>query len=546
VGCFAVHPSREFFAVGDKGNNPNIYIYSYPGLQIVKILKKGTEKGFAAMSFNAKGDKLASLGMAPDYLLTVWVWEREAIVLHAKAFGQDIFTVAFSPDNPGKLMTSGTGHIRFWKMANTFTGLKLQGDIGKFGKVELSDIESFAILPDAKALSSTESGALLLWEGNFIKLRCVRKKGRPCHSGHVSVVTLERQEGRFVTAGQDGWIRWWDFATIDSAEIDADKSMDFEIEPLDEACVGENVAIKYMIRWTDAEDPSKDRYLIQDLNGGLWSYNIAERKAIQLLNVPGGALVGLDSSPLDHFAATAGVDGAVRCWDYVARRQLYSMRFNCPASCLRWAPTTTCPKGRTVAVGFSDGVVRVLYRLPEGWKRVSTFKPHSQALTVLEYAPDGRLLATASPEGTIFLLRVPELGILLDTEYIPIGFLNPGQPVNSVAWRSDGKALLFTLGDGRIGEADLSAPTALTVDTSKSFEIHLPIRYYMFKPKPQIRKKAAEAEPPAEGAPPADAAATATLSATGEQKEPEVEEPPLVFSALQVSSLLHIVITSAA
>lgn len=41
----------------------------------------------------------------------------------------------FSPHDDGRITTSGTGHIRFWKMANTFTGLKLQGDIGKFGKV---------------------------------------------------------------------------------------------------------------------------------------------------------------------------------------------------------------------------------------------------------------------------------------------------------------------------------------------------------------------------------------------------------------------------
>lgn len=34
--------------------------------------------------------------------------------------------VCFSPSFAGQLITSGTGHIRFWKMAATFTGLKLQ------------------------------------------------------------------------------------------------------------------------------------------------------------------------------------------------------------------------------------------------------------------------------------------------------------------------------------------------------------------------------------------------------------------------------------
>jgi hypothetical protein len=36
--------------------------------------------------------------------------------------------------------------------------------------VELSDIAAFVELPDGKVLTGTESGALLLWEGNFIRL----------------------------------------------------------------------------------------------------------------------------------------------------------------------------------------------------------------------------------------------------------------------------------------------------------------------------------------------------------------------------------------
>ena len=58
---------------------------------------------------------------------------------------------------------------RFWKIAETFTGLKLKGNIAKFGQVELSDVTAFVIFPDGKVLSGTEYGSLLLWEGNLIK-----------------------------------------------------------------------------------------------------------------------------------------------------------------------------------------------------------------------------------------------------------------------------------------------------------------------------------------------------------------------------------------
>jgi len=181
VGAFCVHPTREYVAVGGKGNEPKIYIYSFPNFKLMRLLSKGTERGFSCLQFDSDGMSLASVGQFPDFLLTVWDWMNQKIVLHCKAFGQEIFNVRFSPYRDGYLNTSGTGHIRFWKMAGTFTGLKLQGDIGKFGKIDLSDIAAFAELPDGKVLSSTEAGYLLVWEGNFIKCRLVREGGHPPH-----------------------------------------------------------------------------------------------------------------------------------------------------------------------------------------------------------------------------------------------------------------------------------------------------------------------------------------------------------------------------
>lgn len=82
------------------------------------------------MFFNSKGSKIATVGAAPDFMMTVWDWKTEKIILRTKAFGQEVFRVTFMPQDDGLLTTSGVGHIRFWRMAQTFTGLKLQGDIG--------------------------------------------------------------------------------------------------------------------------------------------------------------------------------------------------------------------------------------------------------------------------------------------------------------------------------------------------------------------------------------------------------------------------------
>ena len=114
---------------------------------MIKVLREGTELAYGDLSFDKHGTLLATVGSAPDYMLTVWNWMEESIVLRAKAFGQDVFRVTFSHTLDGQLTTAGLGHIRFWKMAQTFTGLKLQGVIGKFGKVEISDIAGEWFIP---------------------------------------------------------------------------------------------------------------------------------------------------------------------------------------------------------------------------------------------------------------------------------------------------------------------------------------------------------------------------------------------------------------
>ena len=54
-------------------------------------------------------------------------------------------------------------------MAQTFTGLKLQHETAKFGVLELTDVSCLVELPDGKAVSGTEYGTMIVWEGQFIK-----------------------------------------------------------------------------------------------------------------------------------------------------------------------------------------------------------------------------------------------------------------------------------------------------------------------------------------------------------------------------------------
>ena len=84
MGSFVVHPSHKFVAVGETGFYPNIYVYTYPDLSLAKVLQNGASKSFTCMCFSQSGQKLATVSSSPDFMLTIWDWVGERMLLHSK------------------------------------------------------------------------------------------------------------------------------------------------------------------------------------------------------------------------------------------------------------------------------------------------------------------------------------------------------------------------------------------------------------------------------------------------------------------------------
>ena len=84
VGALAVNHDHSYFAIGGKGAKPPILVYSYPDLKCRNVLQGGAENGFAHVEFSSDGKLLASLSSTPDYMLTLWNWKDQSIVLRCK------------------------------------------------------------------------------------------------------------------------------------------------------------------------------------------------------------------------------------------------------------------------------------------------------------------------------------------------------------------------------------------------------------------------------------------------------------------------------
>jgi hypothetical protein len=55
-------------------------------LNLYRILKKGAEKSYSNIVFSIDGNTMASVGNNPDYLLIIWDWRKQQMMLKAKAF----------------------------------------------------------------------------------------------------------------------------------------------------------------------------------------------------------------------------------------------------------------------------------------------------------------------------------------------------------------------------------------------------------------------------------------------------------------------------
>uniref|UniRef100_A0A8C9S6G7 Cilia- and flagella-associated protein 44 n=1 Tax=Scleropages formosus TaxID=113540 RepID=A0A8C9S6G7_SCLFO len=489
IGAIMVHPSKKHLAVAEKGMAPNIIIYEYPSLQPYRILRGGTTRAYSSVDFNREGILLASVGSAPDYMLTIWAWMEERVVLRCKAFSQDVYQVTFSPDNPGQLTTSGAGHIKFWKMTSTFTGLKLQGLLGRFGKTALTDIEGYVELPDGKVVSGSEWGNMLLWEGGLIKVEICRKGGRQCHSGAIQQFSLD--EGELVTIGTDGAVRVWDFETIDTADCMDDTGF-FEMEPMNELVIGRNVCLSYMVK----SSVGVFHMLVfpQDSHGGIWKLDLSFSNITQdpecLFSFHAGAIQGMDVCSTSHLMATTALDCSVRIYDFLAKKELIMNRYRQGGTTLTWAPSMVAPSGGLLAVGFEDGVVRLLelyYRRnlqPVGGQNLSAdaqmrlkqaFKPHNAPVSAIAFDRNGELLATASTDCTVFLFTVSD-------RYEPIGFIRVPGPVKNMEWSPpshEANTLLILCQNGHVVE--IKAPDLEIQTSSSTYELcGVPSRHFRF------------------------------------------------------------------
>ncbi|XP_050459147.1 cilia- and flagella-associated protein 44 isoform X1 [Cataglyphis hispanica] len=474
IGHVTKNPMFDHIAVAENGIKPPIIIYKWPSMDIVTILYNGTLKSYSHLAYSADGLLLVSQGGDPDYTITLWNWQKSKIALKCKSYNRDVYNITISSSLPGYLVTSGSGHIKFWKISETFTGLKLKGEIGRFGQTEISDIIGVYIMPDGKVVSGCEWGNILLWEEGLITLEICKKNREPCHT--KAITQFEYINGELISVGMDGWIRIWFYETIDQADSDTEERF-LEIQPIYEYHVNEvNNSMLMCICKQEPDNPENMFWYAQDGNGGIWLIDLHTPKvelSQKIFTCHAGAIADMDCATWGPFIVTLGKAGQLHIYNYIEKRLILVYNFNDIGSQIIWFPCQIEATGSTFACAFESGVIRIIVVAiskanaindirGDYVRLIQVVKPHKMAITVMSLNPSCSLLVTGSEDSTVFSFTIMTNTYPVIT---PIGFIKVPSGVTCLTWKPQCETtILIGCSQGDCVEVTLpSTPQSYTI-----------------------------------------------------------------------------------
>jgi WD40 repeat protein len=186
-----------------------------------------------------------------------------------------------------------------------------------------------------------------------------------------------------------------------------------------------------------------------------------------------GSIEDLVCSPTHNYAMSLGEDGLVKVWDYAKKDQMdcYDQKYyDGEGTCLAHMPHTDANKGRLCAIGFSNGIVRIVSVTADHLSLLKAFKAHDEAIVAMKFSRDLRLLVTASAAGNIFFFELDPHSDIQKFEPLCTVKLPDEAQILDFKWDPEDQMLFFGCKNGRVYE--VQRPNPKKIDNSDTYYWH--------------------------------------------------------------------------
>jgi WD40 repeat protein len=314
-------------------------------------------------------------------------------------------------------------------------------------------VEGIAFSPDGNILASaghteTMKGTIMLWD-----VATRRPMGPPLagHSSSVESVAFSPDSKILASGSSDQTIILWDVVTR---------------QPLRPPLVGHKAGV---LRVTFS--PDGKMLASSDQNGTILLWDVARAQPLEPPLTGGKGQVIVTFSPDGKILASSGMTetmkGAIILWDILTLKPIGSSLTICPYPALMYGLNVLfSPDGKILASTSPDDTIRlwdVATRQPLG----PPLAGHIAPLTSVAFSPDSKILASASTDETIILWDM--------VTHQPLGTPLAGHQADvlSIAFSPDGKTLASGSSDNTVRLWDISLPS-LQAGTQKSAVLEMP------------------------------------------------------------------------
>ena len=374
--------------------NIGIWLYdTYAGAEVVLIPERDAE----VMALSSDGSTLASISGGFDN--TIELWDVDSGQLKAILEGNQITSVAFSPDGATLASGSWDNTIRLWDVDSEQLKAILKGHMERINSVSFS--------PDGATLASGSwDNTIRLWDADSGQLKAILKG----HMERISSMSFSPDGATLASGSYDTTIRLWD---VDSGQLKA-------------ILKGHKAQISSMSFSPDGTTLASGSW---DTTLRLWDTDSGQIQNTQGLRA---LIYSVLYTPDGASLIVASGYGALQLWD-AASGQMQSIL---PGHTIWVSSVAFSPDGSTLASAHGDKVR--LWDVDSG--QFKDLKGHTGSVYSVSFSPDGAVLASSSLAIRLWDVNSGQMQ----------NILYRGIWTGSVVFSPDGSILASGHGDGKV------------------------------------------------------------------------------------------------